>query len=85
VIGLGSVKESISLNVMMLPLLEKRLMGSWYGSANVHHDIPRLFELYHEGKLKLDELVTKTYSLGEVNQAFLDMLSGLNARGLITF
>jgi len=85
VIGLGSVKESISLNVMMLPLLEKRLLGSWYGSANVHLDIPRLFDLYREGKLKLDELVTKTYSLGEVNQAFLDMLSGLNARGLITF
>ncbi len=85
VIGLGSVKEFVSINVMMLPLLEKRLLGSWYGSANVHVDIPRLFDLYRAGRLKLDELVTRTYSLDQVNQAFADMTSGANARGVIAF
>jgi S-(hydroxymethyl)glutathione dehydrogenase/alcohol dehydrogenase len=85
VIGLGSLKDFVALNVFMLPLLEKRLLGSWYGSANVHLDIPRLFDLYRTGKLKLDELVTRTYSLPQVNEAFADMMAGVNARGVITF
>jgi S-(hydroxymethyl)glutathione dehydrogenase/alcohol dehydrogenase len=43
----------------------------------------RLLSLYRAGKLKLDELLTRTYPLEEVNQAFSDMTSGLNARGLV--
>src|SRR6266850_1254402 len=85
VIGLGSIKESVSLNLFMLPLLEKRLLGCWYGSADVHRDIPRLLALYRAGKLKLDALVTRTYALAQINEAFADMTSGANARGVIVF
>ncbi len=85
VIGLGSIKESVSLNLFVLPLLEKRLLGCWYGSADVHRDIPRLLSLYRAGKLKLDALVTRTYALAQVNEAFADMTSGANARGVIVF
>ena len=60
-------------------------MGCWYGSANPHLDIPRLLALYRAGKLKLDELVTRTYKLDEVNGAFDDMNRGVNARGVILF
>jgi len=69
----------------MLPLLEKRLLGCWYGSADVHRDIPRLLSLYRAGKLKLDALVTRTYALAQINEAFADMTSGANARGVIVF
>ena len=41
--------------------------------------------MYRAGKLKLDELVTRTYRLEEVNQAFADMEGGENARGVIAF
>ena len=85
VIGLGSIKESVSLNLFFLPLLEKRLLGCWYGSADVHPDIPRLLALYRAGKLKLDALVTRTYRLEEINEAFAAMNSGANARGVILF
>jgi S-(hydroxymethyl)glutathione dehydrogenase/alcohol dehydrogenase len=85
VIGLGSIKESVSLNLFFLPLLEKRLLGCWYGSADVHRDIPRLLSLYRSGKLKLDALVTRTYALEEINEAFAAMNSGANARGVILF
>jgi S-(hydroxymethyl)glutathione dehydrogenase/alcohol dehydrogenase len=85
VIGLGSIKESVSLNLFFLPLLEKRLLGCWYGSADVHRDIPRLLALYRAGKLKLDALVTRTYALEEINAAFAAMNSGANARGVILF
>ena len=85
VIGLGSIKESVSLILFFLPLLEKRLLGCWYGSADVHRDIPRLLSLYRAGKLKLDPLVTRTYALDEINEAFAAMNSGANARGVILF
>ncbi|MGZ7080128.1 MAG: Zn-dependent alcohol dehydrogenase [Thermoanaerobaculia bacterium] len=83
VIGIGSRKEFVSLNVFFIPIMEKRLLGSWYGSADVHRDVPRILSLYREGKLKLDELLTTTYALADVNQAFADMTAGVNARGLV--
>ena len=85
VIGIGSFQESASFNLFALPVTEKKLMGSFYGGCNVHVDVPRMLALYRAGKLKLDELVTRTYELGEVNEAFADMTSGANARGVITF
>jgi S-(hydroxymethyl)glutathione dehydrogenase/alcohol dehydrogenase len=85
VIGIGPRTETVELNVFMLPVLEKRLLGCWYGGARVHRDLPRLLALYEEGTLLLDELVTRTYALDEINQAFADMEAGANARGLIVF
>ena len=43
---------------------DKTIMGCRYGAARPHHDIPLLVELYQAGRLKLDELVTKTYPIG---------------------
>jgi S-(hydroxymethyl)glutathione dehydrogenase/alcohol dehydrogenase len=47
--------------------------------------MPRLLALYRAGVLKLDELVTRTYQLEEVNEAFTAMLNGEVARGVIQF
>jgi len=85
VIGIGSRKESVNLNVFFIPVMEKRLVGCWYGGSDVHRDAIRLLGLYQEGKLKLDELLTRTYSLREVNQAFADLKAGVNARGLVVY
>lgn len=85
VIGIGSRKEHVSLNVFFIPITEKKLVGCWYGGADVHRDAPRMLALYREGKLKLDELLTRTYALDAVNQAFADMDAGVNARGLVVF
>ncbi len=85
VIGLGSLKESVSFKTFLLPIFEKKLLGCWYGGANVHVEIPRLVALYRAGKLKLDQLVTRTYALSQINEAFADMTAGANARGVIVF
>ena len=62
---------------------EKRLIGSVYGSGSPADDISRLVSLYQEGRLKLRELVTRTYAIDEVNAA-LDALAGSQgARGVI--
>jgi S-(hydroxymethyl)glutathione dehydrogenase/alcohol dehydrogenase len=85
VIGIGSRKESVSLNVFFIPIMEKRLLGCWYGSADVQRDALRILSLYRAGKLKLDELLTRTYPLEDINQAFTDMSAGMNARGLVVY
>jgi Zn-dependent alcohol dehydrogenase len=42
-----------------------------------------MLDLYRAGKLKLDELVTNTYSLEEINQGYADLEAGRNIRGVI--
>jgi S-(hydroxymethyl)glutathione dehydrogenase/alcohol dehydrogenase len=42
-----------------------------------------MLELYRDGRLKLDELVTTRYRLEDVNQGYRDLLDGRNIRGLI--
>jgi S-(hydroxymethyl)glutathione dehydrogenase/alcohol dehydrogenase len=75
----------MSGNLFMLTMLEKQVRGSLYGSSNAQHDVPRLLELYNKGQLKLDELITREYTLEDVNQGYEDMRNGLNIRGLIRY
>lgn len=66
-------------------LQEKKLIGSLYGSASIQAAIPRLVDLYMDGKVMLDELVSKRRPLEELNEAFDDMEKGLVARSVIEF
>src|SRR6266516_2207955 len=64
---------------------EKQIRGCLYGSSNVHHDIPMLANLYNDGKLMLDELVSHEITLDDVNTAMDEMSSGEVARSVIVF
>ncbi len=77
--------SSISGSLLEMTLYEKQIRGALYGSSNAPHDIPRLVELYSAGLLKLDELVTREYSLDQINEGYEDMRSGKNIRGLVRF
>ncbi len=57
--------------------------GSLFGDCNPTTDIPRILGLYQSGDLKLDEIITKTYTLDEVNEGYDDLLSGKNVRGVM--
>ena len=85
IVGVGSLTENVSLNALMLSMGAKTLKGCFYGDANPPVDFPRLINLYTAGKLNLDDMVTKRYTIDEAPQAFEDMKSGVNARGVITF
>ena len=61
----------------------KTVKGCWYGSSNVHEDVPKLLDLYRDGKLKLDELISKEIGLGDIDAAFAAMQSGEVARSVI--
>lgn len=64
---------------------EKQLRGCWYGSTDVNRDVPKLVKLYKDGRLKLDELISKEITLDDVNHAFDDMRAGQVARSVIVY
>ena len=66
-------------------LKERKIQGSNMGSNRFRIDMPRYVEFYLQGRLKLDEIVSKKIRLEEVNQAFEDMKEGHVARSVITF
>ena len=77
--------DHANFSVFDLVLNEKTVKGSLYGGANPFSDIPRLVELYQSGQLKLDEMITRTYTLDEVNQGYDDLINGRNVRGVILY
>jgi S-(hydroxymethyl)glutathione dehydrogenase/alcohol dehydrogenase len=66
-------------------LTEKALRGCVYGSIRPRVDIPRFIDLYMAGRLKLDELISRTYLLEGINDAFAAMKAGEVARSIVTF
>lgn len=78
-----SVGVPISLSEMTF--YQKRLQGTIFGGSTPNWDIPRQLALYQNGMLKLDELVTTTYELDAINDAFRDMHEGKNIRGVLAY
>jgi S-(hydroxymethyl)glutathione dehydrogenase/alcohol dehydrogenase len=61
----------------------RRLLGALFGGANPLYDIPRLLGLWKAGDLKIDELITKRYSLDQLNEGYADLMDGKNIRGVL--
>lgn len=88
VTGIGSDTEEgtvPSLNAFHLAMFQKRIQGLIYGMQSPRDAMPRLLRYYQEGKLKLNELITRRYTLDEVNHGYDDMRAGVNIRGIIEF
>lgn len=65
--------------------LEKQIKGSALGSARIREDIPRLVELYMQGRLNLRDLVSKRIRLQDINEGFAAMKTGDVARSVVVF
>jgi S-(hydroxymethyl)glutathione dehydrogenase/alcohol dehydrogenase len=86
VTGLAPAMASdVQLNLMGLSMGNKEIKGTIFGSLNPREEIPRLLSMYRNGTLMLDELVSRRYTLDELNQGYADMLGGKNIRGVLTF
>jgi S-(hydroxymethyl)glutathione dehydrogenase/alcohol dehydrogenase len=84
-VGLPAEGLTADLPASDIPREEKVVTGSFYGSCDPQLDMPRVLDLYMDGQLPLDRLVTRTYPLDEINEAFAAMNSGEVARGVIVF
>jgi NDMA-dependent alcohol dehydrogenase len=78
-------EDTAKLSLLELTLYEKQIRGALYGSSSAQHDVPRLLELHRLGLLKLEDLVTRTYPLEEINTGYQDMREGRNIRGVIRY
>ena len=74
---------SMPVSPFLLAMYQKRVQGALFGMMSPTKDIPRLLDMYRAGQLKLDELVTRTYTLDQINQGYYDMHAGRNLRGAI--
>jgi Zn-dependent alcohol dehydrogenase len=83
--GISPMGSETNLPGAVITRQEKTIAGSYYGTANTARDFPLYGDLYLKGLLDLDRLVSKTYRLDQINEAYADMLDGKLARGVIAF
>ena len=85
VVGITPTTAEVTVSSLSLVYEERVLTGSLYGSAAPKTDSPRLIDLYRAGSLKLDELLTRSYPIEEINEAYRDLESGEKLRSVVTF
>lgn len=78
----GSVTE---LPAEQFATSEKTLMACLYGTSRPTKDIPMLVEMFRQGRLRLNELVTHNFALEDINEAVAKMSNGRDARGVVLF
>jgi alcohol dehydrogenase (nicotinoprotein) len=83
-VGLNKLAEpTIQLPGTILTLFKKTVKGTLFGDCNPTTDIPKILGLYQSGDIKLDEIITRTYTLDQVNEGYEDLLAGKNVRGVV--
>ncbi|MFB0506178.1 MAG: zinc-binding dehydrogenase [Thermodesulfobacteriota bacterium] len=85
IIGVTRRETTIPLETFPMVFQERTVMGSIYGSARPRVDVPMLIDLYMAGKLKVDPLLTRTYPLEQINEAYDALERGETARSVVTF
>jgi Zn-dependent alcohol dehydrogenase len=81
-VGHAPLNTNVNIDARTL-MQEKMVMGSFYGSARPQIEFPRLLNLYRDGKLMLDQLITRTFPLSGANEAFAALGRGEVARSVL--
>jgi S-(hydroxymethyl)glutathione dehydrogenase/alcohol dehydrogenase len=84
-VGVPAPTAQVPVRVTHLTHVDRGLIGCRYGSSRPRHDIPLLVGLYLDGRLMLDELVSRTEPLEGFDAVVADMHDGKLARGVLTF
>jgi S-(hydroxymethyl)glutathione dehydrogenase/alcohol dehydrogenase len=77
--------DTLPVNLLELTMHQKRVQGALFGLCSPTRDVPKLLDLYRQGYLALDELVSRRYRLEEINQGYADLHAGTNLRGVVDF
>ena len=81
-VQVSGIEQPITVDMRLFEW-DKTYINPLYGQCRPSRDFPRIFGLYAKGEVLLDELVTRTYPLDDVHQAFDDLLAGRNAKGVL--
>ena len=85
IIGVGGADKTVSFNAFELFFDEKTIKGSYYGSADVRSDFTRILNLWKNGRLDLEGMISKKITIDGVNDAVSDLKAGTVIRSVITF
>ena len=85
VVGMAPDQDEVSINALSLPRTEKAILGSYYGSARPWVDLPRMADLYLNGRLQIDPMISRVYPLDEINEAYDALGAGEVARSVLNF
>jgi Zn-dependent alcohol dehydrogenase len=85
IVGMAAHATRAPITPFAMAAQEKVLKGTMYGTVRPNVDFPWLVDLYLQGRLKIDELVSRTWKLEEVNEGFQAMRGGQVARGVVVF
>jgi S-(hydroxymethyl)glutathione dehydrogenase/alcohol dehydrogenase len=80
----SGINESVTVPMPHF-MWNKTYVTPLYGDCVPARDFPKIFQHYARRELLLDELITRTYRLEELGEAFDDMLAGRLAKGVIVF
>ncbi len=83
-VGVSGIEQMVSVDMELFEW-NKTYMNPLYGSCRPQHDFPLLIDLYLKKQLPLDAMVTRTYPLASLDQAFNDMQAGINSKGVLIF
>jgi S-(hydroxymethyl)glutathione dehydrogenase/alcohol dehydrogenase len=76
-------ERAVKVHAGFMIMYQRQVRGALFGDCNPLYDVPRLLGLYRSGDLKLDELITRRYTLEELNTGYRDMADGKNIRGVL--
>jgi S-(hydroxymethyl)glutathione dehydrogenase / alcohol dehydrogenase len=85
VIGMMPFGQKIEITGYEIFMMEKTLKGSMMGSNSFRVDMPRYCDMYLDGRLLLDEMVSHTMGLDQINDGYELMRKGESARAVIDF
>jgi len=83
IVGMPASNNEIEIDPVIIAAVGHRIVGSKMGTSQIRRDIPQLIEWYQQGKLKLDELVSGTYALDDINKAIDDVADGATIRNVV--
>lgn len=78
-------QDDVKLNLFNLAMFNQALLGTVFGSCSPRVQIPNLLRLYRAGLLEVDTLITREYTLDQVQQGYDDLAAGANLRGIVRF
>jgi len=81
-VAVSGVEQIVPVDMQLFEW-DKRYINPLYGQCRPFLDFPVLLSLYRQKRLKLDEMVTRTYPLSSLAEAFEHMKQGLNAKGVL--
>ena len=86
VTGVGDITAvGLPIAIGELTLFQKRIVGALFGASSPSSDILRQAQMYRDGRIKLDEIITTTYRLDDIARGYEDMHAGRNMRGVIVY